>query len=67
MQRTCYVIYFLFTENNTSGKQTLMNLIDDINDKRAFTAKGFFEIKRSTLASMVGILSTYLVIMLQSR
>ena len=44
-----------------------MNLIEDINDKRAFTAKGFFEIKRSTLASMVGILSTYLVIMLQSR
>ena len=55
------------TEKNTPGKQTLMNLIDDIKSKGPFTAKGFFAINRSTLASMVGIMSTYLVIMLQSR
>ena len=45
----------------------MLNLIDDIKSKGPFTAKGFFEITRGTLASMVGILSTYLVIMLQSR
>ena len=60
-------LFIAVTEENYSRKQILKNLLEDIRQTRPLTGKGFFEINRSTLTSMLGIIGTYLVIMLQSR